>query len=68
MKALRTKGSSLPIKIMIKINKNNIKYFLGILETYFEKENQNEKDGIKEFLIKAKNHYINQINRNIRKR
>ena len=58
MKILRTKGSSLPIKIMIKINKNEIKYFLGEKETYFEKENQNENDGIKDFLIKAKDDYI----------
>lgn len=34
MKALRTKGSSLPIKIMIKVKKDDIKYFLGAQETY----------------------------------
>ena len=34
MRILRTKGSSLPIKIMIKINKNDIKYFLGEKERF----------------------------------
>ena len=62
MRALRNKGSSLPIKIMIKINKDNIRYFLGDKETYLEKENPKEKDGIKDFLIKAKDDYITLLN------
>ena len=62
MKALRTKGSSLPIKIMIEVKNDNIKYYLGEQETYLEKENPMQKDGIKDFLIKAKDDFITKLN------
>ena len=58
MNILRKKGSSLPINIRIKINIQNkeptIKYYLGEEKSDFEK--------IREFLFKAKNDYISQLN------
>ena len=62
MNALRTKGSSIPIKICIKVKKDDIKYYLGEELLYFEKKNSKEKDGIKDFLIKAKNKYTSLLN------
>jgi len=58
MKVLRSKGSSLPIKISIKTkiinNEPSIEYYLDNKKTNFEK--------IRNFLFKAKNNYISQIN------
>ena len=54
MKVLREKGCSLPIKICIKANKNNIKYFLEDKDVTIKY--------IKEFLLKVKNIYIPQLN------
>ena len=62
MNALRTKGSSLPIKIHIQVIKDHIEYKLGEESLYFEKKSSKEKDGIKDFLIKAKNKYTSQLN------
>ena len=57
MNILRTKGSSLPIKISIKINirdnKPTIKYYLA--------DNQTEFNKIRDFLFDAKNKYIEQL-------
>ena len=56
---LRNKGSSLPIKINIKIitknNKSTIKYYLN------DKEEESFKE-IKKFLLNCKNKYISQLN------
>ena len=58
MIVLRTKGSSLPIRISIKINiqdkEPNIKYYLG--------EDKKDFKEIREFLFEVKNKYINQLN------
>jgi hypothetical protein len=54
MKVLREKGCSLPIKICIKVNKDNISYFLEDKEVKVKT--------IKEFLLKVKNLYIPQLN------
>ena len=58
LKVLRTKGSSLPIKISIKtkiINEElSIQYYLDDKENNFE--------FIRNFLFKAKNNYISQLN------
>ena len=63
MKTLRNKGSSLDIKITIKVkNYDDIKYYLGGKEIYFKKKSPKENDGIKDFLIKAKNDYIILLN------
>ena len=62
MKALRSKGSSLPINIMIEVKNDDIKYYLDEQETYLEKENSMQKDGIKDFLIKAKDDFITKLN------
>jgi len=57
MTILRTKGSSLPIKITVKINinnkKQNVVYFLGKEEYDF--------NNIRNFLFDAKNKYISQL-------
>ena len=53
MNILRTKGSNLPILIKIKIQYPNIKYFINKKETEF--------DVIREFLLKAKTDYIEQL-------
>ena len=68
MRVLRNKGSSLPIKIMIEVENNKIKYYLGDKETYLEKENPLAEDGIKDFLIKAKDDYIIQLNAQYRQK
>ena len=56
MKVLRTKGSSLPIKISIKISIKekvpNIKYYLG--------EDKKEFEEIRDFLFEVKDKYITQ--------
>ena len=63
MKTLRNKGSSLDIKITIEVKKYvDIKYYLCGKEIYFEKKSPKENDGIKDFLIKAKNDYIILLN------
>ena len=54
MKVLRTKGSSLPIKINIKVRDYAIKYFLSDKEVTF--------DFIKIFLLNAKNKFISILN------
>ena len=58
IKVLRSKGSSLPIKISIKTkiinNEPSIEYYLDGKKSNFE--------FIKNFLFKAKNNYISQIN------
>ena len=58
MIVLRTKGSSLPIRISIKINiqdkEPNIKYYLG--------EDKKDFKEIRDFLFEVKNKYINQLN------
>ena len=54
MKVLREKGCSLPIKICIKVNKNERNYYLEDKEVKI--------DFIKEFLLKVKNMYIPQLN------
>ena len=53
MKVLRIKGSTLPIKIVIKVKMLNIKYFLEGKEVQF--------DQIKTFLLKVKNKHISQL-------
>ena len=53
MKVLRTKVSSLPIKITIKITMKNVEYYLGEKIVDFE--------NIRNFLSNAKNKYISQI-------
>ena len=57
MKVLRTKGSSLPIKISIKISIQekmpNIKYYLG--------EEKKEFEEIRDFLFEVKDKYINLL-------
>ena len=57
MNILRQKGSSLPIKIHIKININN---FESSIEYYLEKY-QKEYEEIINFLFDAKNSYISQL-------
>ena len=67
MIVLRTKGSSLPIKITIKISTNdgnnnkepNIQYYL-------EKDKKDFKE-IKDYLFNVKNSYIAQLDSNIKK-
>ena len=53
MKVLRTKGSSLPITITIKITMKSVEYYLGEKIVDFE--------NIRNFLFNAKNKYISQI-------
>ena len=57
MNVLRTKGSSLPIKISIKIS---IKYKEPTIEYYLGKEKSDFED-IRKFLFEAKNSYITQL-------
>ena len=58
IKILRTKGSSLPIKISIKTKikdyETSIKYYLD--------DKENNFDSIKNFLFNSKNSYISQLN------
>lgn len=58
MIVLRTKGSSLPIRISKKINiqdkEPNIKYYLG--------EDKKDFKEIRDFIYEVKNKYINQLN------
>jgi len=54
MKVLRTKGSTLPIKIYIKVQMHKIEYYLGGKEVTFKE--------IKAFLLNVKNKHISQLN------
>ena len=55
---LRNKGSSLPIKINIKINTKNIK---STIKYYLNDKEESFKE-IKKFLLNCKNKYISQLN------
>ena len=57
MKILRKKGSSLPIKISVKIS---IKEKVPTIEYFLDKEKK-DFQSIKEFLFQAKNTYISQL-------
>ena len=57
MKVLREKGSSLPIKISIKIKIKNKEPFMK----YFLDDNLIDFEQIRDFLINAKNNYISQL-------
>ena len=54
MKVLRTKGSTLSIKIYIKVKMHKVEYYLGGNEVTFKE--------IKTFLLTAKNKHISQLN------
>ena len=54
MKVLRTKGSTLPIKIDIKVQMHKVEYYLGGKESTLKE--------IKTFLLNVKNKHISQLN------